>query len=66
MLSDDVDAAGDRRHPFPVHPLFPWVFPIGSAVVFEVGPNSCFRGAYGEGVTGLPMLKAGRSQSQND
>jgi len=38
MLSGDVDPAGDRRHPFPVHPLLPWVFPIGSVVVFEVPP----------------------------
>jgi len=36
MLSGDVDPAGDRRHPFPVHSLLPWVFPIGSVVVFEV------------------------------
>jgi len=28
--------------------------------------TSCFRGAYGGGVSGLPMLKAGRPQSQND
>jgi len=38
MLSDDVDPAGDRRHPFLVHPLLPWVFPIGSVIVFEVPP----------------------------
>jgi len=36
MLSGDVNPAGDRRHLFPVHPLIPWVFPIGSVVVFEV------------------------------
>jgi len=38
MMSGDVDPAGDRRHPFPVHTLLPWVFPIGSVVVFEVPP----------------------------
>jgi len=38
MLSGDVDPAGDRRYPFPVYPLRPWVFPIGSVVVFEVPP----------------------------
>jgi len=38
MLSGDVDQAGDRRQPFPVHPLLPWVFPIGFVVVFEVSP----------------------------
>jgi len=38
MQSGDVDPAGDRRHPFPVHPLLSWVLPIGSVVVFEVPP----------------------------
>jgi len=38
MLSGDFDPAGDRRYPFPVHPLLPWVFAIGSVVVFEVPP----------------------------
>jgi len=34
----DVDPASDRRHPLSVHPLLPWVFPIGSVVIFEVPP----------------------------
>jgi len=38
MRSGDVDLAGDRRHPFLVHPLLPWEFSIGSVVFFEVPP----------------------------
>jgi len=62
MLSGDVNPAGDRRHSFPVHPILPWVFPIGSVVVFKVPP-----------VLEVPMGRSDRSghvknrpQSQND
>jgi len=49
MLSGDVNPAGDRRHPFPVHPLLPWVFPIGSVVVFEVRIPPVLEVPMGEG-----------------
>jgi len=62
MLSGDVNLAGDRRYPFPVHPLLPWKFPIGSVVVFEIPP-----------VLEVPMGRGDQSghvksrpQSQND
>jgi len=57
MLSGDVDPAGNQRHPFPVHPMG-----VSNRFSRRLRGSSCFRGAYGGRVTGLPMLKAGRPQ----
>jgi len=59
MMAASGRANAVRRHPFPVHHFsHAWVFSIGSVVVFEVPP--VLEVPMGGGVTGLPMLKAGR------
>jgi len=66
MLSvRDVDPAGDRRHPFPVHPLLPWVFPIGTENLRRrLRSLYLLRGAFGGGVTAFCSCKKSSSRFQ--